>query len=101
MRRVISHCFNPRRLYNDIRLRKLCSDDAVDLYLAGWPCQPFSSAGKNMGAADSRCVFKWIFRYIKRFRPRAMLFENVIGLAQKHRVTLRKIVKVLQRASRR
>ena len=56
----------------------------VDLYGCGFPCQPWSSAGKQEGSDDKDRgrFFKDIFRRITIGKPRAYLLENVPGLAQ-------------------
>lgn len=49
-----------------------------DILLAGFPCQPFSSAGLKRGFADTRgTLFFEIERIIKEKRPKAFLLENV------------------------
>ena len=45
------------------------------------PCPPFSIAGKQLGEADERDLFPRALRLIKESSPRAVLLENVRGLA--------------------
>jgi DNA (cytosine-5)-methyltransferase 1 len=45
------------------------------------PCPPFSIAGKQLGADDDRDMFPAALSIIERVRPRAVLLENVPGLA--------------------
>ncbi len=53
-----------------------------DLFLAGFPCQPFSIIGKRQGFCDMRgTLFFEIIRILKAKRPRAVLLENVKQLA--------------------
>jgi DNA (cytosine-5)-methyltransferase 1 len=57
------------------------STPAVDLYVAGFPCQSFSLAGCRKGFKDKRgMVFFGCADYIDCKRPRAFLLENVKGL---------------------
>lgn len=51
----------------------------VDILLAGYPCQPFSTAGKRRGAEDPRHLYPYIERAIRIIRPRICFFENVRG----------------------
>jgi DNA (cytosine-5)-methyltransferase 1 len=53
----------------------------VDLFAGGVPCPPFSIAGKQLGRADERDLFPQALRLITEIRPRAVLLENVRGLA--------------------
>jgi DNA (cytosine-5)-methyltransferase 1 len=55
---------------------------SVDLLAAGVPCQPFSQAGVHAGPADERNMFPETFAAIRELRPRAVLIENVRGLAR-------------------
>jgi len=52
----------------------------VDLVIAGFPCQPFSVAGKQSGASDDRNLFPDTIRIIRELRPRYVFLENVPGL---------------------
>ena len=52
-----------------------------DLFVGGFPCQPFSVAGKRRGFEDTRgTLFYHIARIIKAKRPSSFLLENVPGL---------------------
>ena len=53
----------------------------VDLFAGGVPCPPFSIAGRQLGDADERDLFPAALRLIGEIRPRAVLLENVRGLA--------------------
>ena len=54
----------------------------VDLLAAGVPCQPFSQGGAHAGPADERNMFPETFAAIRALRPKAVLIENVRGLAR-------------------
>jgi DNA (cytosine-5)-methyltransferase 1 len=51
----------------------------IDLVCAGIPCQPYSCAGKRLGAADDRAIWPEIFRIIKAIHPNWIIIENVAG----------------------
>ena len=52
-----------------------------DLLVGGFPCQPFSVAGKRLGTADERGDFFFeLARILEAKRPRYFIFENVPGL---------------------
>ena len=52
----------------------------VDIICAGFPCQPFSIAGKRQGADDERAIFEYIADGISVLRPGLVVLENVAGL---------------------
>ena len=52
----------------------------VDILTGGYPCQPFSAAGKRQGADDPRHLWRpYIARGIRILQPRLCFFENVEG----------------------
>lgn len=52
----------------------------VDLISGGFPCQPFSSAGRRKGDEDPRHLWPYIVRGIRESSPRMVFFENVEGI---------------------
>ncbi|WP_200820124.1 MULTISPECIES: DNA cytosine methyltransferase [unclassified Azospirillum] len=50
---------------------------AVDLVLAGYPCQPFSVAGRRRGSDDPRHLWPHVARIIDECRPGSVFLENV------------------------
>jgi DNA (cytosine-5)-methyltransferase 1 len=52
----------------------------ADVVTAGFPCQPFSLGGKQLGEADERNMWPATADVIRRVRPRFVLLENVTGL---------------------
>jgi len=52
----------------------------VDVVAAGFPCQPFSVAGKGAGEDDPRNMWPQTIEVIRRVRPRFAFLENVPGL---------------------
>jgi DNA (cytosine-5)-methyltransferase 1 len=53
--------------------------DRVDILTGGYPCQPFSAAGKRLGTDDPRHLWPYIASGIRLLRPRVCFFENVEG----------------------
>lgn len=54
----------------------------LDLLSGGPPCQPFSIGGKHRGAHDHRNMFPEVFRSVRECQPKAVIIENVRGLAR-------------------
>jgi len=53
--------------------------EPVDLICGGYPCQPFSTAGKRAGANDARHLWPYFATALRLLRPRFALLENVTG----------------------
>ena len=53
--------------------------DHVDVIAGGYPCQPFSTAGKRQGEEDPRHLWPYVRDAIRVLRPRYALMENVRG----------------------
>ena len=67
-----------------------------DILTAGFPCQPFSSAGSRKGVFDSRgMLYKECLRIIKNKMPKVIVFENVRGLLSTKYIDGRNLVEVI------
>lgn len=68
-------------MYEDLTKIDYSSLPDVDLFVAGFPCQSFSIAGKRLGFEDTRgTIFFHILEYLKTKKPDMFVLENVKGL---------------------
>jgi DNA-cytosine methyltransferase len=73
------------KVYDDVReiTKEKFKEDGIefpDIITGGFPCQPFSVAGKQKGTGDDRHLWPEMFRIIKAFKPRFVIGENVRGI---------------------
>ncbi|WP_263289621.1 DNA cytosine methyltransferase [Tateyamaria pelophila] len=72
--------FAPAPIWDDLRsFDARPFRGAFDIVLAGYPCQPFSAAGKRGGADDPRHLWPEVARVIRESRPEWVFLENVPG----------------------
>ena len=73
---------NPDTFYQDITTRNHSEVEQLDLYVAGFPCQAFSYAGKRKGFADETrgTLFFDVAEFIRDNQPNCFILENVRGL---------------------
>ena len=66
-------------IFGDIRTLRGADVGAVDVICGGYPCQPFSVAGKRAGASDDRHLWPEYRRLVEELRPSWVIGENVAG----------------------
>jgi len=67
--------YTPKKIYND-NLHALLPD--IDMYICGFPCQPFSLMGNKMGTEDSRSnIMYQCIKVVKKKLPKVFILENV------------------------
>jgi DNA (cytosine-5)-methyltransferase 1 len=78
-RKVLQKNFNNIPIEEDIRNVR-GSNYAADVITGGFPCQPFSVAGKRKGTEDDRYLWDETIRVVAECKPRWFIGENVEGL---------------------
>ena len=90
----------PTRVYEDIMDRDVGSMPEVDLYSAGFPCQPWSLEGRGQGRRDSQGrgkLFDFVAEYINNKLPKCFLLENVAALTfQHHKAAFERMLETLR-----
>ena len=76
---VIAKHFIGVPIHDDIRTYKH-DGTKIDLLTGGFPCQPFSCAGKQRSRADDRYLWPEMLRIIREVRPTWIIGENVAGI---------------------
>lgn len=76
-RKVLQKNFPSVPIHQDIRELDGSEYAGIDIITGGYPCQPFSRAGKQGGEEDDRHLWPEMFRIVKQARPTFVLCENV------------------------
>ena len=80
-RKILKYHFPDAEQYGDIRTADFAVwRDRIDVLTGGFPCQPFSLAGKRKGTEDDRYLWPEMLRVIRTVRPRWVVGENVYGI---------------------
>lgn len=78
---ILQHYWPNTHHYDDIfQFSAAQFRGSVDIISGGFPCQPFSNAGKRKGKTDDRYLFPEACRIITEARPQWIVLENVAGL---------------------
>lgn len=80
-RKVLAYHFPNAIQYEDVKATDFTVHrGGVDVLTGGFPCQPFSLAGKRRGTSDNRYLWPEMLRAIREIRPRWVVGENVLGI---------------------
>ena len=80
-RKVLKHHFPNAEQFGDIKqFNATAYSGRLDILSGGFPCQPFSVAGKRKGSEDERHLWPEMLRVIGECEPRWVVGENVRGL---------------------
>ncbi|MGY3335939.1 DNA (cytosine-5)-methyltransferase 1 [Streptomyces filamentosus] len=77
--RILAHHHPEVPNLGDLTAVDWAAVEPVDIVCGGYPCQPFSTAGKRKGTADDRHIWPSIAHALRVLRPRYAVFENVAG----------------------
>lgn len=79
--KVLQHYWPNATSYHDITTTDFTVHNGhIDILTGGFPCQPYSQAGKRLGKADERHLWPHMLRAIREIRPTFVVGENVSGL---------------------
>jgi len=79
--RVLAYYWPESKLYEDVTTFDATKyRGTIDVLTGGFPCQPYSAAGKRLGKDDERHLWPQMLRIIREIAPRYIIGENVYGL---------------------
>lgn len=76
---ILAHRFPGVPNLGDMKAIDWAAVPPIDVFCAGYPCQPFSHAGARRGTDDPRHLWPFIREAIRALRPRLTFLENVDG----------------------
>jgi len=80
-RKILNHYWPNADCHEDIKKTDFTKyRGAVDIISGGFPCQPYSAAGKRLGKEDDRHLWPEMLRVIREVKPQWVVGENVRGL---------------------
>jgi DNA (cytosine-5)-methyltransferase 1 len=77
---LLKQHFPKTKLFDDVTKVGKNELQPVSIISGGFPCQPFSHAGKRKGKTDNRYLWPDMFRVIKELQPNYIIGENVPGI---------------------
>jgi DNA (cytosine-5)-methyltransferase 1 len=79
--KVLYHYWPDAEQFTDIKKSNFTKyANRIDILTGGFPCQPYSQAGKRLGKEDDRHLWPEMLRAIREIQPRWVVGENVRGL---------------------
>jgi DNA (cytosine-5)-methyltransferase 1 len=79
--KILKYFYPQSELFTDIKTSNFEKyHGTIDIITGGFPCQPFSVAGKRRGTDDDRYLWAEMLRAIREVQPRWIVAENVCGL---------------------
>ena len=79
--KVLNYYWPNAELFTDITKSDFTKyANKIDILTGGFPCQPYSMAGKRLGKEDERHLWPEMLRAIREIKPRWVVGENVLGL---------------------
>jgi DNA (cytosine-5)-methyltransferase 1 len=79
--KVLHHYFPKAEQFTDITKTDFTKyANKIDILTGGFPCQPYSTAGKRLGKEDERHLWPEMLRAIREIQPRWVVGENVLGI---------------------
>lgn len=77
--KIIAHRMPHAPNIGDVTTVDWSTVEPIDILTGGYPCQPFSQAGKRKGTDDERHLWPYVRDAIRHLRPRVAILENVAG----------------------
>jgi DNA (cytosine-5)-methyltransferase 1 len=84
--KILKYHFPNTPVYNDIKkldyeeIKKRIDPNRPTIVVGGFPCQPYSVAGKRLGNEDDRHLWPYCIETVRKLKPEWCVFENVLGL---------------------